>query len=192
MLPADIIERISSGDEQSFRQFYEFYNEMVYNTCLLHLQNEEEAEEAMQDTFVQVHQSAGAFKGNSSVKTWLYRIAVNKCLDRIRYKKRAKRFAFIASLTGKDGSSFIHEPGDFQHPGILAENREKAKHLFTALRQLPENQYTAFVLKQIEGLPQKEVAQIMNLSEKAVESLFQRAKAKLRDILSEFYRQSKE
>jgi RNA polymerase sigma-70 factor (ECF subfamily) len=191
MLPDNILELIKAGDERSFRQLYDAFHERVYNTCMLYLQSEEESEEAMQDTFVQVHQSATTFKGGSTIQTWIYRIAVNKCLDRRRYKKRIKRFAFISSLVGKD-DSFIHEPKDLQHPGILMENRDKAKYLFDALKQLPENQHSAFVLKQIEGLPQKEVAQIMGLTEKAVESLFQRAKARLRDILADIYHDSKD
>lgn len=192
MLPDNILQLIAEGDERAFRQLYDLHSRQVYNTCLLYLQNEEEAEEAMQDTFVQVYQAAAGFKGGSTVQTWIYRISINKCLDKIRYKKRAKRFAFISSLMNREGDSFIHEPGDFQHPGVLMENKDKSKHLFSALKQLPENQYSAFVLKQIEGLPQKEVAQIMGVSEKAVESLFQRAKSKLRAILSEFYNNTKD
>jgi RNA polymerase sigma-70 factor (ECF subfamily) len=191
MLPEELLKNIAAGDERSFRRLYELFSERVYNTCLLYLQNEEEAEETLQDTFLQVHQSAATFKGGSTVQTWIYRISINKCLDKIRYKKRVKRFAFISSLY-KDTGAFLHEPGDFQHPGILLENKDKSAYLFRALKELPENQYSAFVLKQVEGLPQKEVAAIMGISEKAVESLFQRAKAKLRTILSGFYDQSKD
>lgn len=92
----------------------------------------------------------------------------------------------------KDGTAFIHEPKDFHHPGIVLENKDKAAHLFKALKQLSENQYSVFVLKQMEGLQQKEIASIMGISEKAVESLFQRGKAKLRSILSDLYDQSKD
>jgi RNA polymerase sigma factor (sigma-70 family) len=192
VLPDNILLLVAGGDERAFRQLYDMYNRQVYNTCLLYLQNEEEAEETMQDTFVQVYQAAAGFKGGSAVATWIYRITVNKCLDKIRYKKRVKRFAFISSLMNREGDSFVYEPGDFQHPGVLMENKDRSKYLFSALKQLPENQYSAFVLKQIEGLPQKEVAEIMGISEKAVESLFQRAKSKLRGILSEFYNNSKD
>lgn len=192
MLPEELLRNVAQGDESSFRQLYTLFSEKVYNTCLLYLQQEEEAEETMQDVFLQVYQAAGTFKGGSSVQTWIYRIAINKSLDKIRYKKRVKRFAFISSLMNKDETAFIHEPKDFHHPGIVLENKDKAAHLFNALKQLPENQYSVFVLKQMEGLPQKEIASIMGLSEKAVESLFQRGKAKLRSILSDFYDQSKD
>lgn len=193
LMPAEeLLYNIARGDERSLGELYALFSEKVYSTCLLYLQQEEEAEEALQDVFLQVFQAAATFKGGSSVQTWIYRIAINKCLDRIRYKKRVKRFAFISSLMNKDNTAFLHEPKDFHHPGIVLENKDKSAQLFKALKQLPENQYSAFVLKQIEGLPQKEVAEVMGISEKAVESLFQRAKVRLRAILVDFYNEAKD
>lgn len=192
MLPEELLQLTAKGDERAFRQLYELFNERVYNSCLLYMQNEEEAEEVLQDIFLQVYQSASSFKGGSTVQTWIYRITVNKCLDKLRYKKRVKRFAFISSLVNRDTGALMHDPGDFQHPGVLLENKDKSAHLFKALRELPENQYSVFILKQMEGMPQKEIAVVMGISEKAVESLFQRAKGKLRSILSTFYNQSKD
>ena len=189
MLPEELLYNVAQGDERSLGELYLLYSEKVYNTCLLYLQQEEEAEEALQDVFLQIFHAASTFKGGSSVQTWIYRIAINKCLDRIRYKKRAKRFAFISSLLNQGN---IHEPKEFHHPGIALENKDKSVQLFRALNQLQENQYTAFVLKQIEGMPQKEVAVVMGISEKAVESLFQRAKVKLRGILADFYNETKD
>ncbi|MBL7720301.1 MAG: RNA polymerase sigma factor [Flavipsychrobacter sp.] len=192
MLPEELLKQVAAGNEKAFRQLYELFSDRVYQSCLLYMQNEAEAEEALQDIFLQVYQSAASFKGGSTVQTWIYRIAVNKCLDKLRYKKRVKRFAFISSLIHRETGELLHDPGDFQHPGVLLENKDKSAHLFRALRELPENQHAVFVLKQLEGMPQKEIAQVLNVSEKAVESLFQRAKAKLRAVLSEFYNQSKD
>jgi RNA polymerase sigma factor (sigma-70 family) len=183
MLPEELLQHISNGDNAAFRQLYELFKDRVFNTCLSYLQQHEEAEEATQDVFIEVHHSAAKFKGNSSVATWVYRIAVNKCLDRIRYRGRQKRFAFISGLFSNTSGELIYDPPTFDHPGIVAENKEKARILFGAIRQLPENQQTAFILKQAEGLSQREVASIMNISEKAVESLLQRAKMALRKIL---------
>jgi RNA polymerase sigma factor (sigma-70 family) len=183
-LPEDLLRRINEGDATAFRQFYELFKDRVYNTCLSYLQNEEEAEEALQDVFVEIHNSAAKFRGQSSASTWVYRIAINKCIDRIRYKNRQKRFAFMSSLFSNTGD-LLHDPASFEHPGILAENKEKSKLLFGAIRQLPENQQTAFILKHVEGLKQKEIEDIMNISGKAVESLLQRAKVNLRKTLKD-------
>ncbi len=190
MQPELLIQQVAAGSQQAFRQLYEMYSTRVYNTCLVYLQDGEEAEEATQDVFVEVYNAAAKFEGKASVTTWIYRIAVNRSLDRLRYRKRQKRFAFISSLFNRDTGELIHDPGHFNHPGVLAENREKSARLFAAIRQLPENQQTAFILKQVEGLPQKEIAAIMHLGEKAVESLIQRAKANLRKQLSDFFNET--
>ncbi len=180
----DLPKLIASGNNEAFRRLYDLFKDRVYNTCLSYLQHTEEAEEATQDVFVKIHRSAAGFKGDSSVSTWIYRLAVNQCLDLLRFRNRQKRFAFISSLFGAAGN-LQHDAPTFEHPGILAENRERAALLFKAIKQLPENQQTAFILKQAEGLSQKEVAEIMDITEKALESLLQRAKANLRKLLTE-------
>lgn len=190
MLPEELLLLTGTGDAAAFRQLYELFKERVYNTCLSYLQQVNDAEEATQDVFIEIHKYAADFKGNSSVSTWIYRIAVNKCLDRIRYANRQKRFTFLSSLFHRETGELTHDPASFEHPGIVLENKEKAKYLFAALKQLPENQKTAFILKQIEGLSQKDIAVIMDLGEKAVESLLQRAKVNLRKILSDFYNEN--
>lgn len=187
MLPEELLQRMLDGDATAFRQLYELFHQRVYNTCLLYLQHIPEAEEATQDVFVEVHQSAAKFRSDASLATWIYRIAVNKCLDRLRYRQRQKRFAFLTSIFHRDTGELLHDQPLLQHPGIALEQKENAALLYAALRTLPENQQTAFILKQAEGLPQKEVAQIMGVTEKAVEALLQRAKAGLRQKLGDFY-----
>ena len=142
------------------------------------------AEDIAQEVFVTVYKNILSFKEQSSLSTWIYRITVNKCLDHMRAKTRQKRSGFLAQLLDKEGNEAISAP-DFVHPGVLAENREKASYLFKAIYSLPENQKTAFVLTHIEDLPQKEVAEIMEMTVKAVESLLQRAKANLRKQLED-------
>lgn len=187
MQAEEIMQLVSDGDKNAFRQLYVMFKDRVYNTCISYLQQASDAEEITQDVFVEVHYAARNYKGEASVSTWIYRITVNKCLDRIRYNNRQKRFSFISSIFSRDTSGMIHDKPHFEHPGAVAENRERAAILFSAIRQLPENQQTAFILKQIEGLSQREIAQIMDIGEKAVESLMQRAKTNLRKILSNYY-----
>ncbi len=118
MPPEDLIKQIAKGDEQAFRQLYEELQARVYNTALSYLQNVEEAEEACQDVFVEVHQSAAKFREDAQVSTWVYRITINKCLDRIRYKQRQKRFAFITSIFHKTTGELLHDVPVFHHPGV--------------------------------------------------------------------------
>jgi RNA polymerase sigma factor (sigma-70 family) len=162
----------------NFEEIYHQHKGLVYNLCLNYLQNREEAEEATQDVFVKIHAKLSGFAGNSSLKTWIYRITVNHCLDVLRARNRQNRFAFITHLfTGKEDKPL--EIPQFDHPGVLLEDREALENLFKKINELPENQRTALILKYLDDLPQREIADIMQLSEKAVESLLQRAKQNL-------------
>ena len=157
----------------------------MLNTAVSMVQDEGIAEDIAQEVFVTVFKTILSFKADSSLSTWIYRITVNKCLDHLRSKTRQKRAGFLTSLFHKeDGGEVVTAP-DFVHPGVLLEQREDARYLFKAIDQLQERQKTVFVLTYIEELPQKEVAEIMNMSVKGVESLLQRAKAHLRKFLSD-------
>ena len=92
----------------------------------------------------------------------------------------------MQSLYGKN-EALIVDPPDFFHPGVKTEYKENAAALFKAIRKLPETQKTAFVLNKIENLSYREIAEIMNSSEPAVDSLLQRAKKNLRNELKEHY-----
>ena len=183
---SELIVLLQQGAEEAFKRVVDLYQDMVYNTILSIVQNETDAEDVTQDVFVQVHQSAGSFKGDSKFSTWLYRIAITKALDHEKRKKRKKRFAFVQSLFGEKDETENH-PVEFNHPGVLLENKEKAGELFKALQQIPNNQRIAFTLNKIEGLNNHEIAAIMNISFYAVESLLARAKNILKKKLTNYY-----
>lgn len=182
----DTIKRIAADDRVAFRQLYEAFKSRVYNTSFSYFQNAEEAEEITQDVFLEVFRSAGSFKEASSVSTWIYRITVNKCLDGLRHRNRKKRAGFLMSLFKKDSGELKVDPAHFISPDRVLENKEKSELLLKSVSELPESQQTAFILSHIEDLPQKEISVIMNVSEKAVESLIQRAKGNLRKKLEIF------
>jgi RNA polymerase sigma-70 factor (ECF subfamily) len=173
--------------ENNFRQIFIANNKKVFNISLNIVQCIEDAEDITQEVFIEVYHSLHLFKEESAVSTWIYRIAVNKSLDFLRAKKRKKRFAFITQLFHPESGEQLHEVSHFDHPGVVLENKERSQILFATVNKLPGNQKAAFVLRKIEGFPQKEVAQIMSLSEKAVESLLQRAKENLKKLLGNYY-----
>jgi len=174
-------------NEYNLQQLVETYKRLVFNTAINFLQHREEAEDITQEVFIEVYQSLSKFKEQSTISTWIYRITVNKCLDHLRAKKRQKRFGFLTGLFHPESGEELREISHFDHPGIEIEKKEKARFLFKAIEGLPENQKTAFILWHIEELPQKEIAEIMQSSVKAVESLLQRAKANLRKELEKIY-----
>ena len=120
-----------------------------------------------------------SFRGESSISTWVYRITINKSLDYLKAKKRKKRFAYITSIFYNDNNELNFDTPNFNHPGVLLEDKEALEHLFALINQLSDNQRTVLILSKIEQKSQQEIAEIMSLSVKAVESLLQRAKANL-------------
>jgi RNA polymerase sigma-70 factor (ECF subfamily) len=182
-----LIEQLKKGDEAAFKTIVDTWQDMVYNTALGIVRNEQDAEDIAQEVFVQVHQSIDSFKGDSKFSTWLYRITVTKSLDHERRKKRKKRFAFVRSLFGDESQVVIHPP-DFHHPGVVLDKKEDAATLFEAIAELPENQRVAFTLHKIEGLSYQEVSEVMKTTVSSIESLMHRAKTNLKKYLEDYYK----
>jgi len=163
----------------NFQELYNNHKNLVFNLALQYVQNIEDAEEITQDVFVTIYWKLKSFRNESKITTWIYRITINKSLDFIKSKARKKRFAFFTSLFYNETEEFKHDVSDFNHPGILLEQKEELKKIFRFINELPDNQKTTLILMKIECKTQKEVAEIMNISNKAVESLLQRAKHNL-------------
>ncbi len=179
--------QISKGDEHALEKLFLSLKDSVFNVALGYVRNTEDAEEILQDVFVEVFHSISTFKGDSSLKTWITRITINKSLDYIKFKKRKKRFAFVTSIFSKETGEVRIQGSDFNHPGVVMENKEKSQYLFEAIDKLPEKQRDAFMLLKIEQMSQREAAEILEINEKALESLMQRAKENLRKLLSDVY-----
>ena len=186
----ELMMQLQQGDELAFKKLVDQWQDMIYNTALAMVHNEDDADDITQDVFIQVYQSVSSFRGDSKFSTWLYRIAVSKALDHEKKKKRKKRFGFVQRLFGSDGEEQMH-PVEFDHPGVQMEKKESANELFNALKQLPDNQRIAFTLHKLEGQSYQEVAEIMNMTLYAVESLMGRAKVNLKKVLDKYYQQSR-
>ena len=179
----ELIEQLQQGYESAFKKLVDEWQDMVYNTALGIVQNADDADDITQEVFIQAYQSISSFKGESKISTWLYRITVSKSLDHEKRKKRKKRFGFVQSLFGGQEEEQLH-PAEFDHPGVQLEKKERAGELFSALKQIPDKQRIAFTLHKLEGQSHQEVADIMNTTLYAVESLIARAKMNLKKVLN--------
>jgi len=186
----ELIVQLQQGDESAFKKLVDEWQDMVYNTALSIVQNEDDADDITQEVFIQVYQSVSSFKGESKFSTWLYRITVNRALDHEKKKKAKKRFAFVQRIFGNEEAEQV-QPAEFNHPGVQLEKKERAAELFNALKQIPDKQRIAFTLHKLEGQSYQEIAEVMNTSLYAVESLIARAKTNLKKILSSYYEQSR-
>lgn len=181
---AQLVDLLLSGDQQAFEVVVKKYQSRVYNVCLSFLKIREDADDLAQEVFVLFYQKLSHFKGDSSISTWLYRLAVNKSLEELRRRKSKKRWSNLLSLWSKE-----EELGakDFVHPGVQLERKELSSVLFYHIENLPEGQKVAFTLQKVEGLTVNEIAEIMENSVSAVESLLIRAKANLKKMLETYY-----
>ena len=187
----DLLAALRAARAGAFEEVVARFGGRVLNICRGMVPQQADAEDLTQEVFVDVYTQLAGFRGEARLGTWIYRIAVNKCLEWQRRRKRRKRFAFLTSLFGQDDGALAHDPPDFDHPGVLAERREQAAILLGAVARLPGRQQVAFTLFHLEGLPQSELAEVMGLSVGAVESLLHRAKATLRLRLGAYYRENR-
>jgi len=182
-----LIQGLQQGEEKMFSLMVETYQHMVFNTVLGLVLNFEEAEDLSQDVFVLVFQQIQSFRAASKFSTWLYTIAVRTALNHLRKQKAKKRAVYIKRFLGMEVEQEIRQT-DFNHPGVILDNKEYAAVLFKALQQLPENQRVAFLLVKTEDMRYEEVAEILGVSIKGVEGLMHRAKEKLRNVLNDYYK----
>jgi RNA polymerase sigma-70 factor, ECF subfamily len=191
MTDTEIIKIILQGDRNEFRTLVERYQSMVFRTCMGFLHDKDDADDLTQEVFIQVYQSLNKFKGASAFSTWIYRIAVNASLNRVRKNSRSPILNRLDSLFNTAKERELSFPGyDNDDPENIFIRLEKSKWIQDALDSLPENQRTAIILSKYDDLSQKEISKIMMITEGAIESLIQRAKANLKVKLSSTYKKN--
>ncbi len=184
------IQSLKSGDSLAYEKLVKLYQNKVYNTCYSFLKQSDLAEDQTQEVFILIFNSIAQFEEKSSLKTWIYRITVSKCLDYLRSQNRQKRKSKgILSLFGL--AQEIPANNDFT-PYEHLENKEYAKIIADTLDEMKDKYKTAFVLKYMDGMSQKEIAQIMECSEKAVEGILARAKIILKEKLIAYFPEMRE
>lgn len=171
----ELIQQFKKGDNSAFRQLVERYQDSVINVSYRFLRNKEEAEEIAQETFLKVYLSANSYQPKTKFSTWLFKIVVNSCLNKLRDKKK---FSFSQLEEN------LPAPTEEQ-PDKSLEREELKKLVKEAIDSLPENQRTVILLNQYEGFSYQDTAKILDCSVSAVESRLFRAKENLKKILAE-------
>lgn len=180
----ELIAGLKQNQQAAFRILVERYQELVISTCHSFLNNRDDAHDIAQEVFIEVFKSIHRFRHDAAISTWLYRIAANKSLNHLRKHKNRKFFLQIERLfSGEVQSNNLAEP-DFTQP-LEKENEYNARAvmLHKAIDLLPANQKTAFTLHKFKSLPYKDIAEVMEVSLPAVESLIHRAKINLQSQL---------
>lgn len=182
------VELLQAGDRREFARMVDRYSNSLYRLALKMLGNSRDAEDVLQNTFLQAFQHLREFERRSSISTWLYRIASNEALMQLR--RRRPEVSFTDAAREEDGSS-DYEPVELVDWGNLPEEElltsESRVILDQAIQSLPEILRIVFVLRDIEGLSIRETSQALDLTETAVKTRLLRARLRLREQLSVYY-----
>ncbi len=183
---AHLVARARRGDQNAFRQLVLAYQERIFVVVRSMVRNQEDARDIAQDVFIKAYASLGSFRGQSSFYTWLYRIAVNMAIDFRRKMDRKPSSAYDdqREADGAEGA-FVPDARQFS-PERALKDKELGRHIMEAVDQLPEEQRTAIILRELEGLSYKEIAEVMGCSQGTVMSRLFYGRKKLQERLKDF------
>ncbi|MFT6246231.1 MAG: RNA polymerase sigma-70 factor (ECF subfamily) [Salibacteraceae bacterium] len=186
------LELNKRNKDKAFSYLVDAYSSKVFNTCINLIRSREDAEDVTQEVFTAVYLSLDTFGGDSKLSTWIYSIALNKSKEFLRKKTRKKRSGMMTTIEKDDSHTVPTATIEFNHPGVLLENKERTQVLFHAIDQLVENQKISYTLHKIEGMSYSEIAELTELSVSSVESLMFRAKKKLHQLLEDYYKENEQ
>jgi len=162
------------GDRQAQFELYRLYSKAMYNICLRMLRNDMDAEDLLQNSFVDIYGKINTFRFQSSIGAWIKRIVINNCINFLK-----KRRLEVVSLENQ------HDDRWDEPEPINSDLPLKVKDIKSAINQLPDGYRVVFNLYTLEGYDHKEIAEILQVSEATSKSQYSRAKKRLREMLRE-------
>jgi RNA polymerase sigma-70 factor (ECF subfamily) len=182
-----LIAAAQAGNQDAYAEIVERHSATVYNLALRLMRDAHEAEEVLQETFISAFRALPKFEGRSQLGTWLYRIAYNASLMRLR-KRQTPTVSLDEPMTTADGEQAPRQLVDWGSiPDDLILNRELRTVLTAALDTLPATLRSVFVLRDIEGLSTAETAEALGLTETNVKVRLHRARLALRERLTSYF-----
>lgn len=181
----EIVKRAKAGNESAFNELVELYSDRVYNLALRIVRNEDDAADVLQESFIKVFEKIDTFDGRSDFFTWLYRIATNLSLMKLRKEKRKV-------LTHDDMETYFDRPDQTEvrewrdRPLRNMLTEEFRQHLDKAVDELPEIYKSVFLLRDIENLSIRESSKILEITETNVKVRLKRARMYLREKLAQY------
>jgi RNA polymerase sigma-70 factor, ECF subfamily len=179
-LDVELVERHRCGDLQAFDEVYARFGEMVFNLAVRLSGNREEAADLTQEIFLRIYRHLGSFGGRSTLKTWVFRIAVNHCRDRL-----SRHHLPLQSIDDgtEEGGLAIADPG--RGPEDLAVAADEGRRVTECLGRVPQVFREAVVLRDLEGLSYEEIAEVLGVRVGTVRSRIARGREQLRLLLEE-------
>lgn len=181
----ELVEAVRAGDPIAYRGLVEKYQNRVYHLIYGMLRNQEDARDLTQEVFVKAYHRLDSFRQESSFYTWIYRIAMNQAIDFIRARKRRPTTAFDEGTANRDDNGEIAAAHHEDSPSHALERKRLYKRIMDAMQELPEDQREVLLLREVEGLAYKEIAEIMDIPEGTVMSRLYYARRKLQKLLAD-------
>lgn len=178
-LERDLVRRAKRGDIAAFEDLVACYEKKIYNTAYRFFYNREDAFDITQEIFIKIYTSLSRFREGSSFSTWVYRIAVNTCIDFYR-KRREHTVPINEEITGLDQG--ITGMGHIS-PEEALEKKELRDEIQRAIHMLPEEQRMCIILRDVQGFSYVEISEILNCSLGTVKSRINRGRKALKEIL---------
>lgn len=178
---ARIIKRAKNGSESDFETLILSCQAKAYSIAYRYLNNQEDAMDALQESFIKAYRGLGTFKEDSSFQTWIYRIVVNTCYDILR-KKKSRIQADSLYKTDGDDEYMIEVPDKDKGPEDLVLAREESRDIFKVLEMLPLDQKEIILLRDVEGYTYEEIVDILEINIGTVKSRISRARLRLREL----------
>ncbi len=184
---AELLTRLQANDKVAWADFLDLHSPHVYALALRLMKSEADAEDVLQETFANAYKAINAFEGRSKLGTWLYRIAYNAAMMRLR-RPDAETVSIEDTMMAEDGRLIPKQLFDWCClPEKEFETDEVTGKLEQAVRELPDKYKSVFILRELEGLSTRETAVALNLTEGAAKVRLHRARLHLREQLSPYF-----
>ena len=180
----DLARSIAAGDEDSLRRLMRRHNQPLFRAARSILRDDAEAEDAVQEGYLQAYRAMGTFRGDAKLSTWLMRIVVNEALGRSRRNKRGAQVIAIDSGAQALAAEDTMSDNPDQQPDRLAASAQTRRLIEAKIDALPEQFRTVFVLRAVEEMTVEEAAAALGIPEATVRTRFFRARALLRESMS--------
>ena len=175
----ELITRVLAGDTEAYRPLVLRYQNRLHAMVCGMVRNQEDAKDIVQMAFVKAYQSLGSFRIDSSFYTWLYRIGMNLAIDHCRKNKRRKTSSFEEAVASRDEDGTLAEQHTEDSPSRLLARKELRDRIYGALDELSEDMREVVLLREVEGLSYKEIADVTGIPEGTVMSRLFYARKKL-------------
>ena len=186
----ELVARARGKDFAAFEQLLDRYEDKIFRLAYRFVRNETEAKEILQDTFLSIWRKLDTFKGDAQFGSWLYRVAANTALMRLRSQRRHPEISTEELPVGYlDNYGQLPSVGEnwSRRPDDELQSEELRRHIQTAVDALPELYRTVFLLRDVEGLSTEETGEILGISVPTVKTRLHRARIALRDAITQYF-----